>query len=78
MLGSDLQPTTWSSTQIDAASCLFEEVVLLVELDELEGGTRAVALLLCKPVELVETTLGRLLDLFTHLGASGDTLTPGR
>lgn len=45
MLASNLQPTTGRSTKIDAASRGLEEVVLLVELNELEGRSSAVALL---------------------------------
>lgn len=53
MLGCDLQPTSGSSTQIDAAPCIFEDVVFAVELYELEGGSGTVALFLGKPVEFV-------------------------
>ena len=57
MLASNLQPTTGRSAKIDAASRGFEEVVLLVELNELEGRSSAVALL---PVVLSgSTTYGR-------------------
>ena len=57
MLASNLQPTTRRSTKIDAASCSLQKVVLLVELNELEGRSSAVALL---PVVLSDsTTYGR-------------------
>lgn len=45
VLASDLEPSSGSSTQIDTAPSILEEVVFFVELDELECGTRTVALL---------------------------------
>ena len=47
-----------------------EELELSVELDELEGGTGAVADLLGGPVGLVTALLSNL-DLVTHLEATG-------
>ena len=47
-----------------------EELELSVELDELEGGTGAVADLLGGPVGLVTALLSNL-DLLTHLEARG-------
>jgi len=46
VLRSDLHPTSGSRAKIDAYPRIIEELVFLVELNELEGGTRAVALLL--------------------------------
>ena len=45
LLGGDLQPTSRGGTQIDDAFGRGQKVVFAVELDELEGGTGAVALL---------------------------------
>ena len=45
VLAGYLQPTTRSSTQVDATSCALEERELLVQLDELERRTGSVALL---------------------------------
>ena len=45
ILARDLQPTARSRTQIYTASCGLQKRVFLVELDELERGTRTVALL---------------------------------
>lgn len=59
MLGSDLQPTARSSTQIDAAPGIFEDVVFAVELCELEGSSGTVALFLGKPVEFIQTAVKR-------------------
>ena len=44
LLGRDLQPTSRSGTQIDDTFGRGEKVVFAVQLDELEGGTGAVAL----------------------------------
>lgn len=56
----DLAPRTGRSAQIDQDLALLEEVVLLVELDQLEGGTGAVALLLGQLIPLVETAFSML------------------
>ena len=53
VLGRDLAPTAGRSAEIDTDLGLGEEVILLVELDELEGRTRAVALLAREVVVLV-------------------------
>ena len=47
--------------EIEHDLALLEEAILLVELDQLEGGTRAVSLLLGELVPLVETALAVLL-----------------
>jgi hypothetical protein len=49
------------SAEIEHDLALLEEAIFLVELDQLEGGTRAVSLLLGKLVPLVETALAVLL-----------------
>lgn len=60
---------TRGSTKIQQDLALLEEAIFLVELDQLEGGTGAVPLLLCELVPLVETTLSMLL-LDRHGGQS--------
>lgn len=73
-LARNLEPTTWGGAQIETRAGRTKEVILLVELDELEGCARSVALLLGKVIELVETVLSEL-GLFTHAAAEG---RPGR
>lgn len=58
-----------SGTQIQQDLTLLEEAIFLVELDELEGGTGSVSLLLRKLVPLIKTTLSVLL-----LDSHGDIL----
>lgn len=60
---------TRGGTEIQQDLALLEEAIFLVELDQLEGGTGAVSLLLCELVPLVETTLSVLL-LDRHGGQS--------
>jgi hypothetical protein len=57
---------------------LLEEAIFLVELDQLEGGTRAVSLLLGELVPLVETAFAVLLLDRHDVGwcVTGD-VTPG-
>ena len=57
-------PSTWSGAEIHHAFGLAEEVVLLVQLDELEGGTGAEALLLGHVIELIKTALSLLCFLW--------------
>ena len=45
VLASNLEPTSRSSTKIDTASCRLQKLELLVELNELEGGSSSVPLL---------------------------------
>ena len=45
VLARNLEPSTRGSAKIDTTFCRLEEVVLLVQLDELEGRTRTVPLL---------------------------------
>jgi hypothetical protein len=54
-LGGDLHPRTGRGTQIDETSRLLEEAILLVQLDQLEGGTGAVALLFGEMVVFIQT-----------------------
>jgi hypothetical protein len=51
----------WRCAEIQRDPALLEEAILLVELNELEGGTSAVPLLLGELVPLVETALAVLL-----------------
>lgn len=44
----DLAPRPWGCAQIDKDFGFLEEVVLFVKLDQFEGGTGAVAFLLCE------------------------------
>jgi hypothetical protein len=64
-LRCDLQPGAGRGAQIDKTFGILEEGVLLVELDQLEGGTGTVALFFGEVVVFVETTFavlrGRLL-----------------
>jgi len=55
------QPThSRRSAKIDEDFALLQDMVLLVQLDKLEGCTSAVALFLCELVPLVETTFAVL------------------
>ena len=51
----------WRRAKIEHDLTLLEEAILLVELDQLEGGTRTISLLLGELVPLVETALAVLL-----------------
>lgn len=53
-------PSTWGCAKIDDTLRTGEEVVFFVELNELEGGTGAVTVLLGHVVKLIETPLGVL------------------
>lgn len=53
-------PSTWGGTKIDDTLGSGEDVVFFVKLDELEGGTGAVTMLLGHVIELIETPLGVL------------------
>jgi hypothetical protein len=55
-----LQPGSGRGTQIDETFCVLEKRVLLVELDQLEGGTGTVALFFGEVVVFVETTFAVL------------------
>ena len=48
-----LQPTAGGGAEVEARARAGEEVILAVELDELEGRTRAVTLLLREVIELI-------------------------
>ena len=50
-------PTTWCSAEINDDLGSTEEVILLVELDELEGSTGSVAVLLGHVIVLVQASL---------------------
>jgi hypothetical protein len=58
-------PSTGSGTQIDENCGFFQEVVLLVDLDELESSSGSKSLLFGDVVELVQTMLGLLF--LSHL-----------
>ena len=61
----DLKPAAGGGAEVEHAAGAVEEPELVVELEELEGGARAVALLLGEMVELVQP----LLSLgFPHRG----------
>ena len=60
MLAHHLQPRAGRRTEIHHGARVAEEIVLLVELHQLERGSRSVALLLRKAVELVEAVLAKL------------------
>ena len=49
-------PTTGSGAKIDEALGSLEEVILLVELDELEGCTRPVAVFFGEMIILIKTS----------------------
>jgi hypothetical protein len=51
---------SWCRAQIDQHLALLQEAILLVQLDQLEGGTRTVALLFRKLIPLVETAFAVL------------------
>ena len=59
-------PATWRCAKIDDALGIGQNVVLLVQLDQLEGGTGTVTVLLRHEVELIETPLGVLFLLSWH------------
>lgn len=67
MLRGDLEPATRSCAEIDQDAGFRQEVVLAIELDQLECGTGAVTLILGEAIVRVETCLGLLLGLGTHL-----------
>ena len=69
VLDRDLAPSARSSAEVDAATRLLKEAVLLVDLDELESGTGTVPLLLRHEVVLVIAVM--LLVLLSHLGRWG-------
>lgn len=52
---------TGRSAKIESDLALLEEAILLVELDQLEGGTGTITLLLGKLVPLVQTALAVFL-----------------
>lgn len=52
---------TGRSAKIESDLALLEEAILLVELDQLEGGTSTITLLLGKLVPLVKTALAVFL-----------------
>jgi len=66
-LGGDLHPRTGRGTQIDKTSRLLEEAIFLVQLDQLEGGTSAVALLFGEMVVFIQTRF-RVLLVDSHVG----------
>ena len=59
-------PSTGCRTEIDDALSASQEVVLLVELDQLEGSTGPVAVLLSHVIELIKTPLGVLFLTSWH------------
>ena len=63
VLASNLHPRAGSRAEVEHALGLGEELILLVELQQLERGTRAIAALLGEVVELVESLLS---DLVLH------------
>ena len=65
LLEGDLHPTTGGGAEIEDGSGFVEEGVLVVELDELVGGTGAEAALLGELVVLIQTMLSFELTL-TH------------
>jgi hypothetical protein len=68
VLGSHLAPPPGGRAQVDADARAGEEVVLAVDLDELEGGARAVALLLGQVVVLVAVVPLLALQVLLHHG----------
>lgn len=52
---------SWRSAKIQQDLTLLKEPILLVQLDQLEGGTGSIAFLFGKLVPLVKTTLSVLL-----------------
>ena len=64
VLPRDLHPRPGRRAQVQDALGLGEELVLLVQLQQLERRTRAVAAILGEVVELVETLLGNLVLLW--------------
>lgn len=59
-LSCDLQPRTGSGTQIDQTSRLLEEAELLVQLDQLEGSTRAVSFFFGEIIVFIQTAFAVL------------------
>jgi hypothetical protein len=58
---------TWGRAKIQEDLALLQKAIFLVQLNELEGGSGSVALLLGKLVPLVQATLAVLL-LDSHVG----------
>ena len=50
---ADLRPGSRGTAQIEHHTRLGQQIILFVELNQLEGGTRAVSLLLGQVIELV-------------------------
>jgi hypothetical protein len=57
---------SWSGAEIYKNFALFQKVIFLVQLDELEGGSGSIAFLLCQAVPFIKTAFSVLL-LHTHL-----------
>ena len=75
VLPRHLHPRTRRRAQVEHALGGAQEGVLLLELQQLEGGSRAVASLLGEVVEAVETLLGDLV-LLRHRRRRGNRRTP--
>ena len=60
-------PTTWCSAEINDDLGSTEEVILLVELDELEGSSGSVAVLLGHMIILIKTSLRVFLCSTSHV-----------
>jgi hypothetical protein len=52
---------SWSGTQVNEHLALLQKVVLLIQLDQLEGSSGSIALLLGQTIVLIETAFAMLL-----------------
>jgi hypothetical protein len=50
-------PTTWSCAEINETLGIAEEIEFFIKLNKLEGGTRAITLLLGHVIELIQPIL---------------------